>query len=70
MFDDFFVRGAVRLGGDVRFRVPFGVGDELMRFPAAEELFRDTAFLFDHERRAFLLQISIAFVTSEGSTVM
>src|SRR5262245_19730251 len=52
---DLLVRVAAAVELDVGFGVPFRIGDELVRLPAAQELLRDAALLPDHERCAFRL---------------
>jgi len=51
---DLLVGITVAVGLDVGFRCPFGIGDEFVHLPAAEELFRNAALLLDHEWRALL----------------
>src|SRR5262245_53863410 len=52
---DLPVRVTTAVELDVGFGVPFRIGDELVRHPAAQELLRDAALLPDHERCAFRL---------------
>src|SRR5262245_5969411 len=52
MLHDLPVRVAATVELDVGFGVPFRIGDELVRLPAAKELRGDAALLPDHERRA------------------
>src|SRR5262245_18803063 len=55
MTHDFLVGLAGAVGLDVGFGFPFRIGNEFVRLAATQELFRNAAFLLDHQRRTFLL---------------
>src|SRR5690349_21463532 len=50
---DLLMGVAVAVEIDVRFAVPFRIGNELMGFSAAQKLLGNATLLPDHERRAF-----------------
>jgi hypothetical protein len=50
---DLLMGVAVAVEFDIGLVVPFRVRDEFMSLPAAQKLFRNTALLLNHERRAF-----------------